>query len=212
MFKKYYVEHSKFSHPSNFCYLYDHFPESFDTIRKMLHGLFLHYADLDLLNVSVASEKYHELNLRYVKNILQCMMAHDPGKLTQARPPHDRVMGVCRDTALLFCSILRSRHIPARICSGFVTYFIPGLYLDGFCVEYYDEKSMRWKMIDTRTMPEHINHYQLNIDFDVLDMPPSKFISATEAWRLCRFKKADPVRFGSRQHRGLFTVRNRLIQ
>ncbi len=212
LFKEYYLTQSPFSDPENYIDLYDTLPKNISALCAHTHNLFLHYADLNLFQVSVSDNRYTELNLRYMSSVLEKIISFDSRALSVERSAENRVMGVCRDTSLLLCSILRSRGIPARLRSGFVNYFIPGLFLDGFCVEYYHVNEERWCSVDTRTMRIHIDHYQLKIDFDLTDVPSTKFISAADAWRMCRFENADPVRFGSRQHRGLFTIRNRLIQ
>lgn len=211
MIKAYYATHSPFSDPEKCAYLYDTFSDDLSKIVYHIQNLFLHYADINLFSITVSDEQYSELNLRYTKNILEKIIEKDSRSLSFSRETKNKVMGVCRDTSLLLCSVLRNRGIPARLRSGFVNYFIPGLFLDGFCVEYFDDALQRWRSVDTRTMPLHIDHYKLPIDFDLTDVPDTKFISAAKAWQMCRFENADPVRFGSRQHRGLFTVRNRLL-
>jgi len=212
MLKNYYRTHSFFSDPGDYVGMYDAFSENISELTKQVQQLFLHYADLNLLSISVDEKRYAEMNFRYIKNSIEKILLLDLSNLISERRPKNRVMGVCRDTSLLLCSILRSRDIEARLRSGFVNYFIPGLFLDGFCVEIYDEKQQRWRSIDTRTTQMHIDHYHLPIDFDLMDVPNTKFISAADAWQMCRFENADAVRFGSRQQRGLFTIRNRLIQ
>ena len=212
MFKEYYTLHSYCSNPGSYKGLFNCISQDISEICKTGHGLFLHYADLNLFSTSVSEERYKELNLRTIQNSLEKIILNENRALNMPRTAEKSVMGVCRDTALLLCSILRSRGIPTRLRSGFVSYFIPGLFLDGFCVEYYNEKKSQWCSVDTRTMQLHIDHYKLSIDFDLTDVPSDKFISAAQAWKMCRFENADPVRFGSRQHRGLFAVRNRLIQ
>lgn len=212
MLMEYYKAQSIFSGYDDYANAYSVFSENISEMTKQVQQLFLHYADLNLFSITVDETRYAELNSRYIKNSIEKIFLLDSSDLASERLPEKRVMGVCRDTALLLCSILRSRGISARLRAGFVSYFIPGLFLDGFCVELYDKELQRWRSIDTRTMQLHIDHYHLPIDFDLMDVPKTKFIPAAEAWHMCRFQNADPVRFGSRQHRGLFTVRNRLIQ
>ncbi len=211
MKNKFYLEQSIYSDPGKFGKWYDPFSNDISAMTLQIQNLFMHYADINLFSVSIAETRFNELNLRTIAKSLQTILSDDH-ELTLTRPPEKRIMGVCRDTSLLLCSVLRSRGIAARLRSGFVNYFIPGLFLDGFCVEFFDESLQRWRSIDTRTTQLHIDHYKLSIDFDLMNVPNTRFISAANAWRMCRFENADPVRFGSRQHRGLFTVRNRLIQ
>ncbi|MDP1574035.1 MAG: hypothetical protein Q8L78_03755 [Coxiellaceae bacterium] len=209
---RYYIDQSIYSDAASFEYLFLDFPKDINFIRSCMQNLFLHYADLDLFCASVKKERYSELNNRYLYNILKEILFKNSNALIIPRSPDHRIMGICRDSSLLLCSILRFFSVPARLRSGYVTYFIPGLFLDGLVVEYYDCALKRWRLVDTRTSQEQIDHYHLKIDFDLTDIPENKFISAAKAWQLCRKGAADPNRFGSRQCRGLSVVRNRLIQ
>ena len=40
-----------------------------------------------------------------------------------------------------------------------------------------------------------LQHAALKLDFDPLDQPPGKFLSAGEAWQRCRAGLADPGKF-----------------
>jgi hypothetical protein len=211
MKNKYYKIQSQFSDPVELIHLYNSFADEISTLTDQAQGLFLHYADMDLLSIDRNKVNYNELNLRTMSAILKSLQDKSPINFSIQRDVSHRVMGVCRDTSLLVCSVLRSRGVAARLRSGFVNYFIPGLFLDGFCLEFFDENIGAWRAIDTRTTQLHIDHYNLNIDFDLMNVPNDRFIYAANAWQMCRSNNADPVRFGSRQHRGLFTVRNRMI-
>lgn len=208
----YYISHSIYSDPGKYLPLLQSFPTRINEISHCIHGLFIHYADLDLFSATVSTERYHEMNLRYLDRIIENIVRIDQRELAIPREPDCRAMGICRDSSLLLCAILRSRSIPARLRSGYVTYFIPGLYLDGILVEYYDALTNRWRCVDTRTAQKQIDYYHLVIDFDLTDVPSDKFISSAIAWKMCRQGMADPARFGSRQYRGLNVMRNRLIQ
>jgi hypothetical protein len=207
-----YLSHSEYSDPKEYMTLFSDFPCDIAYICRCIHYLFLHYADLDLFSISVDAKKYSEMNQRYLSTILKNMVHYDDRPLIMPRAPHHRVMGICRDSSLLLCSILRFLNIPARLRSGYVNYFIPNVFLDGLVVEFYDDHKKRWQRVDTRTSQTQIDHYRLNISFDLTDLPESAFISAARAWQLCRDGKADPQRFGSRQYRGWPIMRNRLIQ
>ncbi|PIZ04941.1 MAG: hypothetical protein COY58_01360 [Gammaproteobacteria bacterium CG_4_10_14_0_8_um_filter_38_16] len=208
----FYISQSLFSDPGIYNEKLSVFSKDIVILVEEVNALFLHYADEKLFSCQIDKNRYDELNLRYVDLIIKKILQKNIALLSQNRAIEDRILGVCRDTALLCCSILRSRGIPARLRSGFVSYFIPGLFLDGFCLEYFDEKSLRWKRVDTRTTSLHCDYHQIKIDFDLFDLPEDKFISSAKAWQLCRSGKANPNRFGSRFHKGLIYIRNRLIQ
>jgi len=52
----------------------------------------------------------------------------------------------------------------------------------------------------------------LRIDFNPLDMPPGKFIYASEAWLMCRKGLEDPDKFGIFNMHGLWFVRGNLFR
>ncbi|MCX7120554.1 MAG: transglutaminase-like domain-containing protein [Gammaproteobacteria bacterium] len=212
MDKEYYISHSSVSDPGKYANLLCCFPNAISEICNKANQLFLHYADFNLFSISDSEVAYDELNARFMEKIIGNIVTKSDLLIEEERKPRERILGVCRDTALLLCSVLRSRGIPARLRAGFITYFIPGLFLDSIFLEYFDKEDNQWHLVDTRTTQLHIDHYQLNIDFNLTNVPGTRFISAASAWNMCRFKNADPVRFGSRQHRGLFTIRNRMIQ
>ena len=133
-------------------------------------------------------------------------------KLSIGRKPDQKVLGACRDSALLLCSILRSRGIPARLRAGFNTYYNANFYLDGFCLQYFDFKLNRWRMVDPRTTKQTIRSYQLSINFNITDLSEQQFILAAKAWQLCRAGKANPNSFGFRHYSGLPYLQTKLIQ
>src|SRR3990167_1072657 len=210
--KQYYSQHSVYSDPGKYRHFLSEFPDSFYDLRISVNQLFLHYADEYLLPKNFLKERYAEMNLRYLDLIIEKLILLKNDCLIAPRKSNECIMGICRDSALLFCAILRERGISARLRSGYVTYFIPGLFLDGLITEYFNVERNRWCRVDTRTSQTQINHYHLQIDFDLSDLPDNKFVSAAAAWKLCRSGKNNPARFRSRQYRGLQVMRNRLIQ
>lgn len=208
----YYASHSEFSNPGKYENALSIFSDDMATLCRQVNHLFLHFADTEILSCSLDENRYHEFNLRYMDEILKKMFQRDASPLNEPRLLENRVLGICRDVALFCCSILRSRNIPAQLRSGFANYYIPNLFLDGFFLEYFDKKAERWKIADVRTSEKHIAHYKLNIDFDLMDVPPNHFISVEQAWVLARTHQVDPSRFGSRFSKGIIFLRNRLIQ
>jgi len=188
------------------------FPADIGFITQAIHHLFLHYADLHLFCVSVDFERYREMNHRYLDKMLTCLFILDNRSLLVPRNPLNRMMGICRDSALLCCSILRSMGFSARLRAGYVPYFISGLYLDTVIVEFFDNKMERWRMVDTRTSQKQIDHYRLPITFDLTDLPNDQFISAADAWLLCLSGESDPARFGSRNVRGMQVIANHMVR
>ncbi len=210
--KDFYSTQSVITEPGDHAALFKNLPIEVSELCRTIQGWVMHIADESLFEYKIPSKDYAEIDSRYARVIIQKILEKNPGNLTQTRNIQDRIVGVCRDMALLACSILRSRGIPARLRVGFFDYLIPGIYLDEIFLEYWSESKEKWCIADVRMSPELIEKYKLNIDFDLYDIPPEKFIFAEQAWNLCREGKINPRHIGSRKLRGLWYVRNSLIQ
>ncbi len=70
----------------------------------------------------------------------------------------------------------------------------------------------RWVLLDTQF--DETWRAQLKIDHDAFDVPRDRFLTASDAWTLCRSGKADPDLFGIFQgnKRGLWFVAAELIR
>ncbi|NNM58230.1 MAG: transglutaminase domain-containing protein [Legionellales bacterium] len=209
---EFYKAQSLTSSPGEYAYLFDSLPDNAPELCKIMQNLFIHLADGDMFNYKIPVERYKEMDSRYATTLLANIVEKDNRPLYESRELKNRVIGICRDQVLLICSALRHKSIPARLRVGFADYFIPNLYLDGIWLEYWDKEKNKWCIVDARTTALHINKYDLEIDFDLYDIPPEKMFSAEVAWTLCRQSKIKANRIGSRQLRGLWYVRNRLIQ
>lgn len=103
-----------------------------------------------------------------------------------------------------------ARHgVAARARCGFATYFRPG-YEDHWVAEVHDPAAGRWRRVDPQ-----IDAFQaetLSVDFDPTDLPPGRFVTGGEAWRLCRSGQADPGQFGIFHLRGLDFIRGNVVR
>lgn len=208
----YYIQHSQLSDPNKYSTLYDELPLDIPPLCTAIQNLILHYADQDMFQYQIPLTRFKEMDIRSVKEKLDLIFSYDERPLNNEREPQNRIIGVCRDNSLLLCSILRHKQIPARLRAGFGNYIIPGIYLDGVYVEYWNSEKKRWCSVDTRTSDNLLKKANIDLDFDLHDLPQTKYISAAAAWQSCRSGHMNPNRFGSRMHRGLWYVRNRLLQ
>src|SRR5690606_4666520 len=123
-----------------------------------------------------------------------------------SRAFENRLVGCCRDFALLTCAILRYQGRPARLRYGFAAYFSAGYWGDHVVVETWNGD--RWQRFDPQIPAS--DHW----GFDVLDMPQASFATGGRAWQMCRNEGADPLRFGLGPDvldvRGWWFVRGRL--
>ena len=99
-----------------------------------------------------------------------------------ARQPAKRMIGTCRDYALLLTGLLRHYQVAARVRCGFAAYFTAGRFDDHWICEVWDQD--RWRQVDAQLDQRHLAHY--GIGFDPCDLPEGQFITAGEAWRAMR--------------------------
>ena len=211
----FYKQHSTITDPGEYAYLFDDVPADCEKIKEILWWLILHFVDILLGEVHVSTDKLIEIETRYVNDMLKIIISRDKSSLLVFRPPEKRLVGSCRDYAVLFCSILRHHGVPARTRTAFNTYYFKGRYHDGIIVEYWNKNLNRWCFIDPRTTESLIKKQQMSIDFDLLDVPSDKLIVAGLAWQMARKDPSLADRFCSMpmdKNRGFWYIRDKLIQ
>ncbi len=180
-----------------------------DSICQVVQGLLVHDMWFEHYGLEYIKENGYPQKIAYMEDLLDKAYEIDPGNLAYPRHPAKRVVACCREFATLMCAILRAKGIPARSRCGFATYFgWDGNYEDHWICEYYN--GTRWVMCDPQIDPlqlSYITNWGLeqldNIDkmsqikfFNPRDLKEGEFISAGEAWIMCREHGADPSKFG----------------
>jgi hypothetical protein len=125
-------------------------------------------------------------------------------------PPDRRTPGTCRDFALMTCSALRERAVPARVRCGFATYFASNPFEDHWVCEHWREDDNRWVLTDAQLDPLQRKH--LRVDFDPTDLPAKTFLNAGEAWTACRSGAVNANSFGHGDSRGAWFLRVNLMR
>jgi excinuclease ABC subunit A len=207
----YYSRPSLMTDPGDLAHLLEGLPSSIADLCAVVQGLLLHPFDTRLNDVELTSEQRKEINIRPAAEMLAHIHAMDDRPLNVPRPPQERLVGVCRDFAVLLCTLLRHQGTPARVRVGFAAYFRPPMNYDHWVTEYWDEEKDRWALVEPQIGPEQ--RRALAIDFDPFDIPPDKFYIAGRAWHLCRTKQARSVFFGhTTRLRGFPYIRRSLLQ
>lgn len=181
----FYRQQSCFSDPKSLVNLYDALPDELPALCTALQGLFIHYRSSKL--PSTLQDRLPEVNLRYISKILEQTQTLADTPLTVSRPIEKRFIGCCRDMALLLCSILRHRGIPARVRVGFAKYIPPQptfTATDHVITEYWNADEARWKRVDAEQSEDL--RKQNKVTFDVLDIPPDQFLTGGDAWQMGR--------------------------
>lgn len=186
-------------------------PDDIGGLCEFVQNLLIHAYWLEKYDCQIDdSAKYAEMQARYTKEIFDIALSKSQGPLSETREPQDRVVSICRDFSLILCSILRAKGIPARTRCGFATYLTPDHFEDHWICEYWNEDESRWVMVDAQLDEVHLK--VLNVDFDPLDVPSSRFLYAGEAWKLCRSGKASPEKFGILNLTGFPFIKGNLIR
>jgi Transglutaminase-like superfamily len=125
-------------------------------------------------------------------------------------PPERRTPGTCRDFALMTCSALRERGVPARVRCGFAAYFSANPFEDHWVCEYWRPGDGRWALADAQL--DTLQRERLRIAFDPTDLPAGTFLNAGEAWVAWRTGKIDADAFGHGAARGAWFLRVNLMR
>jgi hypothetical protein len=160
--------------------------------------------------LNLSEERKAEVQLRSMERRLERTLELDPAPLTTPRPNEKKVVGNCRDFSVTLASLLQSKGIPARPRCGFGTYFEPGLYIDHWVCEYWNETEQRWILVDAQL--DELQREVLKISFNPLDVPRDQFIVGGAAWKICRSGEADADRFGIFDMHGIDFVKGDFIR
>ena len=206
----YYASHSLMTDPGEMAHLLADLPADLPSLARVVQGLLLHPFETELYDVQLTSTQRKEVNIRPVAEMLQLIHRLDDRPLPSPRAPADRVVGNCRDHALLFCALLRQQGIPARVRVGFAAYLGPDFNFDHWVTEVWDAAHSRWILVDAQI--DDAQRAAHAVDFDTLHLPEGKFFTAGLAWKLSRARQAKSGTFGhNRKQRGWPFMRASLL-
>ena len=190
--------------------LLDDLPRDVGGLAKVVQGLLIHEHIAPAYGVTLSAEQHAQAHMRGVERMLDCIARQDSRPLPQARPPAERVVGVCRHFTLLHVAMLRRQGVAARARCGFGAYFEKGKFIDHWVTEYWNEDQQRWVLVDAQL--DQRQRELFAIAFDPLDVPRDQFLVAGDAWQLCRGGKADPGAFGILDMHGLWFIAGNVIR
>ncbi len=101
-----------------------------------------------------------------------------------ARGPAERMIGTCRDYALLLTGLLRHHGVAARVRCGFAAYLSVGRFDDHWVCQAWRPDERRWQTIDAQLDGRHREAH--GVSFDHLDVPDGQFLTAEVAWQAVR--------------------------
>ncbi len=191
----FYRQPSGLTRVGGYGYLFDALPDEISELVAVVQGLGVYdlFAER-FYGVSLTERRNAEIHLRGVTEQLERLLLLSDKPLTHPRQPSQRLACRCRHFALLLVAMLRHKGIPARICCGFATYFNAPHFEDHWIGEYWSTDAACWIRVDPQL--DAIWRERLGIDFDILNMPRDRFLTAGDAWLRCRSGEADPTQFG----------------
>jgi excinuclease ABC subunit A len=206
----FYARHSIITDPREHTDLFDHLPPDIPGLVRVVQGVLIHLFCVELYGVQLSPRQRQEVCLRSVAQMAARLREFDPAPLTVPREPAQRLVGNCRDHAVLFAALLRHRSIPARVRVGFARYFPSDKNEDHWITEYWDEGRDRWVLVDPQL--DLVQRDALDIDFDPLDVRfYDHFYTGGQAWQLCRSGQARSHQFGFKRWKGWGYIRGSLL-
>lgn len=192
----FYSTQSAFSDPGDRASRFDGLATDPADLATIARGLMIHRLEGGVFGFDIPVDRLHnDAETRYVDDILRIVVDRDPAPLDRPRAPGDRFVGVCRDFALLHCSLLRHAGVPARVRYGFADYFgSAGFHADHMVTEFWDD-THGWRLADAQ-LADPVVTAAHGIDFDPMDVPRDRFLVAGTAWQAIRAGRVDPASFG----------------
>lgn len=138
------AQHSEYSDPGGFAHLFEGLPTDPVALSVVARNLIVHYR---ASGHELPIETRHEINARWLEQILAADQQRHPRPVSGHREPLDRVQGCCSDHTLFCVGVLRSHGIAARSRVGFAGYFIDGWHHDHLIVEALLDR--RWQRFDS---------------------------------------------------------------
>lgn len=190
----YYSGQSVFTDPGSSVDLWDQVEPSIPAMKAAIQPLLFHYrAHGDWAENGIAAERITEIDLRYTDSMLTRIDELSPIMPGEDRIPENRMIGCCRDWALLFVSLARHHGFSARSRVGFANYFADGWWIDHTIAEIWDDTEQRWRLVDAE-LPEGFQP-DSGEPFDPLDIPRDRFLPGLDAWSKVRAGDLDAETF-----------------
>lgn len=161
----------------------DDLPGSVNDLIERVDGLVIHFeTDKDALDEQLILQRRHEVDSRLASTMLDRIFSLDASPLDQPRPAERRLLGTCRDTAVLLCSFMRHKGIPARVRFGFahMLHQRANPLHSHAVVEYWN--GGEWLLAESR-MP-YVRGAETPFSPD--NLPRALFLSGSEAWQQMR--------------------------
>jgi hypothetical protein len=197
-----YCGYGLFTYPGLYEEYLKSLPNDVRELGELLRKNFLHRTTLDAGNVGTNADlKYGDMtkmpwwrqaeddNLATTAAMLAEFFRRDQQGITKGRKVEDKLVLTCRYVAILMAATLKAKGIPARVRSGFASYFEGTKDAwDHWITQYWKESENRWVTID-------VDGSWHRTGFDMYDMPDGKFDYSADAWLDVRQGKKEGSHF-----------------
>lgn len=197
------------SDPAGHAGLVAELPSDIGALSSIIQGLLVHSDWLSAYGLDDADYRTISRNTLPVADQLDTILANNSQDLAIPRPPGQRAVGTCRDFALMLCSFLRGKNVPSRVRCGFADYFSTP-WEDHWVCEYWDGQARKWLLGDAQI--DGLLAAQCRIEFNPIAVPRRAFMTAGEAWLVCRDGKLDPNHFGHGNVTGTWFIKINVIR
>lgn len=187
-----YAQHSALSDPGDTLSDFADAPAELDALTDYCRNLVFHPFFLERAGVTPHPESRTDSQSRSVPRLAARLAQRQSAPFGQPRARADRFIGTCRDFSLLLVALLRQRGVPARVRVGLATYFTTGWWEDHWVAEVWPDG--QWILVDAELGPEVRD--EMHIDFDPLNVPRNRFLTAGPAWQALRQGKIPGDRIG----------------
>lgn len=185
-------QHTAWSDPGPFADSLDELPADPGELADCLENFLIHHAAARFLNFGVPDYAETDRNLRTVERLFRTAKDRDDRPFSEHRQLPAYLYGSCHDFVLIAASKFRSLGIDARLRVGFVDYFRKDRWEDHWLCEY--RKDGEWRLLDAQLgMRARQGH---GVEFDITNVPRSRFKSGCELWLAIRRGEIDPQRCG----------------
>lgn len=191
-------------------------PNEADAIFDCVQNWVIHEQECQWGRYEFAKDRYGEAEIRNAKLMLYTLLERLNDKPYSAQRADAKLICNCRGASLLFTALLRQQGIPARLRVGFVSYHpIAKFNMDHVIVEFWDEAKQCLRWADPLVNDAFKKNAPQLVTLNATDIQEGEFIPAEVAWLAVRQAPETANDYGVglfKSRRGLFTIRNRLLQ
>ena len=219
----YYSQQGLITSPGSYQDLLAQFPTEIAELCERINETILIDFIVNMGLVSVPAEHLNDIQLRKIADKLAKIVSRNGTDRPEAANYEKCLLGNCRDLSLMVCSVLRNQQVPARVRSGFATFFDQQKYFDHWLCEYWNQQEERWIKVDCwmsqiqyrqEILPPELSGGLLELDYNPYDVKEKHFITGGQAWVNCREHGDNPDLYGTYEEflKGSWFIRDNMLR